>query len=153
MVSGFLGLTSAQERATKPQVNTKTAKAKEVELTGRIACLIEEQHALDHTPLPEKHEPVYGFKTKDGTLYPLARTKYSEALFVEPRLRSEDLILRGQFKKQAFEVDRIRSLRNGMLYDVFYYCSVCNIESVSPGRCECCQGQVELTERPIRKKP
>jgi hypothetical protein len=149
VVSGCITFTCAQERAT----NTKTAKEKQVELTGRIVCLTEEKHALDHTPIPEKHAHVYGFKSKDETLYTLGRTKYSEALFVEPRLRSEDLILKGRIRKQMLEVERIRSLRDGVVYDVFYFCSVCNIESVSPGRCECCQGPVELTEKRIGTKP
>jgi hypothetical protein len=39
-----------------------------------------------------------------------------------------------------------------VVYDLHYYCTVCNIESVTPGPCVCCQDEVELKERPLRNR-
>ena len=137
-------------KATSPQ---DVAPPGQVELRGRIVCLPEEMHRRYGTELPARHEHVYGFETGDGTFYTLLRTKYSEALFVDERLREKQLLLKGRVfpKSHVFEVTRTRSVKGGVIYDVYYYCSVCHIESVSPGPCECCQGPVELTEKPLRQ--
>ncbi len=126
-----------------------------VEVQGKVVCLPELMHQVYGTELPANHAHVFGFQTRDGTLFTLLRTKYSEALFVDERVRAKDLLLRGRVfpKSHIFEVTRTRSVRNGVVYDLFYFCNVCNIESVSPGPCECCQGPVELTERPLRHQP
>lgn len=109
-------------------------------------------HRIYGTELPARHEHVYALETADKTYYTLLRTKYPEALFVDERLRGKELLLKGRVfpKSHVLEVTRIRSVRQGVIYDVFYYCSVCHIESVSPGPCQCCQGPVELTEKPLR---
>jgi hypothetical protein len=125
----------------------------ELELQGKVVCLVEEMHRLYGTQLPGRHEHVYGFETKDGTCYSLLRTKYSEALFADERVRTKELLLKGRVfpKTQILDVTRTRSVRNDVIYDLYYYCSVCHIESVSPGPCECCQGPVELTEKPLSR--
>jgi hypothetical protein len=137
-------------KATSPQ---DVEQPRQVELQGKIVCLPEAMHRIYGTELPTRHEHVYGFETGDGTFYTLLRTKYSEALFVDERLRGKELLLKGRVfpKSHVFEVTRTRSVRAGVIYDVFYYCSVCHIESVSPGPCECCQGKVELMEKPLRQ--
>jgi hypothetical protein len=126
-----------------------SAAAPEVELEGRVVCIPERIHELFDTELPAEHEHVYGFETRDGALYSLLRTKFSDALFIDQELRKRELLLKGRIfpKSHIFEVTRTRSIKAGQVYDVFYFCSVCNIETVSAGPCPCCQGAVELRER------
>jgi hypothetical protein len=127
---------------------------KEVELPGTVVCLPELMHKLYGTDLPANHEHVYGFRTDAGELYTLLHTRLSEALFADERVRAKKLLLKGRVfpKSRVFEVTRMRSIRNGAVCDLYYYCSVCNIESVSPGPCECCQGPVELMEKPLAER-
>lgn len=118
-------------------------------------CLPEEMHRVHKTDLPARHEHIYGFHAADGSYYTLLRTKLSEALFMDGRLRQKDLLLKGKVlpKTQILDVTSIKSVRNGIVHDLYYYCDICAIESVSPAECACCQGPVELTERPLSGVP
>lgn len=120
-----------------------------------MVCLTEAQETTQNKALNTKHEHVYGFQTVDGELYLIPRTRHSEALFADARLREKELLLKGESsgkgKDHRFTVDRIRSLKNGVVCDLFYFCAICNIETISPGPCECCQGAVELIEKPLGK--
>ena len=124
----------------------------ETEVRGRIVCLPEAMHELYHTDLPANHEHLYGFKTADGTFYTLLRTKLAEALFVDEQVRKKELILRGHVlpKTQIFEMTSMNSVRNGVICDLYYYCDICAIKTLSPGPCMCCQGPVNLVEKPLR---
>jgi hypothetical protein len=51
---------------------------------------------------------------------------------------------------QILDVSTIRSIKNGAVHDLYYYCVICDIESVSPEDCACCQGPVELREVLLR---
>jgi hypothetical protein len=135
-------------KAPKPK---GTAEVQEVQLHGRIVCLPEAMHELYGTDLPSKHEHLYGFKTTDGTFYTLLRTKWSEGLFVDKRLQGKELILRGKVlpKTQIFDMTAMRSVRNGVVFDLYYYCDICAIKTLAPGPCMCCQGPVELTEKRV----
>ena len=125
--------------------------AAEAEFRGRVLCLPEEMNRIHKTDLPSPHEHIYGFRTEDGSYYTLLRTKLSEALFMDERLRKKDLLLKGTVlpKTQILDVTHIKSIRDRIVYDVYYYCDVCAIESVSPAECVCCRGPVQLIEKPV----
>lgn len=122
-----------------------------VELRGRVVCVAEEMHRLHGALLPTSHEHLWGFMSQDGTCYTLLRSKFSEAVFLDERLREKELVLKAKLfpKSQVIEVVAIRSLRNGKVQDLYYYCSVCAIKAVSPEPCACCQGPMELREGPL----
>ena len=124
----------------------------EVELRGRIVCLAEAMHELYHTDLAPKHDHLLGLKTSDGIFYTLLRTGLSEALFVDEHVRQKDLVLKGHVlpKTQLFEMTGMKSVRNGVVFDLYYYCDVCDIKTLSPGPCMCCQGPVTLVEKPLK---
>lgn len=138
----------SQETATVPAKQP----VKEIQLEGKVVCLAEELHDRFGAQLPADHLHVYGFRTADGTLYTLLRTKLSEALFTDERLRQKTLSLKGRLFPQShvFETFVIRSLHSGILNEVYYYCAICEIQMVAPGKCECCQGPVELVEKPMK---
>jgi hypothetical protein len=130
---------------------TEAPKPKNVELHGKIVCLAEEMHTHYKVELSGKHEHLYGVKTKDGKYYTLLRTSLSEAMFVDERLHEKDLIINGRVfpKTQLLEVIRIRSIRDGVVHELYYYCDTCYIRAVAPGNCDCCQAPVVLIERPL----
>ena len=146
-----MSLGADQGQAVKPDQGNKQTDLPEVELRGVIVCLAEAMHQLYHIDLPANHEHIYGFKTSDGMFYTLLRTKLSEALFVDEQVRKKELILRGHVlpKTQIFEMTGMKSVRNGVVYDLYYYCDVCAIKTLSPGPCMCCQGPVKLVEQPL----
>lgn len=94
--------------------------------------------------------PVLESKGKAITLS--ARTTYLFHTLADERLRNKDVRLIGtQLPDGNFKVDEIRTVHNGRVYRVRYYCETCNIEAVEPGPCACCQQPVELQEVPLDK--
>jgi hypothetical protein len=124
------------------------ASLRAAELRGHVVCLAEKDGKF-----VANHEHIYGFKTTEGKTYKLVRAKLSEALFVDKRLQERELLLKGKLSSdsQTFEPTAIQSVRHGVVYEVYYWCEVCAIESVAPEICVCCQGPVELVEKPLRK--
>ena len=47
-----------------------------------------------------------------------------------------------------FEVVKMFTIVDGKRMKVTYYCEICHITSYRPGRCMCCQEDVELRETP-----
>ncbi|PYJ97626.1 MAG: hypothetical protein DME23_14510, partial [Verrucomicrobia bacterium] len=147
----LVGIAIAADKSAS--ANAGDAKNKtafqEVDLRGKIVCLPEAMHELYGIDLPTNHEHIWGFKTKNETFYTLLRTKLSEALFVDEQVRKKELILKGHVlpKTQIFEMTDMKSVRNGIVYDLYYYCDVCAIKTLSPGPCMCCQGPVKLVEK------
>lgn len=86
--------------------------------------------------------------TKD---YPLsARTSYLLRTLQDKRLANRAVRLEGTTRRNGqFEVAKFYTVRDGKLYKVRYYCEVCNIESLEPGHCVCCQQPTELQEIPV----
>ena len=139
--------------ADSSQTNSHTIR-QEVELQGRVVCLPEEMHRLYQTDLPTNHQHIYGFRTTNGICYTLLRTKLSEALFADQRVREKELLLTGRVlpQTQIFDVTAMKSVRNGVVYDLYYYCDICAIRTIAPGPCVCCQAPVELVEKPLEGK-
>ena len=131
--------------------STEEQKPEEVKLHGNVVCLAEEMHTHYKVELFGNHEHLYGVKTEDGKYYTLLRTSLAEALFVDKRLHEKDLIINGRVfpKTQLLEVTRFLSIRDGVFYDLYYYCDTCYIRTVAPGNCDCCQAPVVLIERPL----
>ena len=154
LIVALIGVASAADKSetVKPGDAKLKAELQEVELRGRIVCLPEVMHELYHTDLPTNHEHIYGFRTAEGTFYTLLRTKLSETLFVDEQVRNKELILKGHLlpRTQIFEMTDMKSVRNGVVYDLYYYCDVCAIKTLSPGPCMCCQGPVKLVEKPLK---
>jgi hypothetical protein len=126
-----------------------------IQLRGNVVCLPEEMHQLYQAVLPTAHEHLYGLKTADGKYYTLLRTKFSEALFTDERFRQKELLIKGRVfpGTQIFEPAVVHSVRDGVIYDLYYSCDICDIQAVAPGICECCQGPMELVEKPLGPAP
>jgi hypothetical protein len=139
----------AVEKASKPdpQVSTVTWR-------GRIVCLPEEMHQRHGVELPSSHEHIWAFRTASGEVYTILPGRYAEAIFQDKRVRDKELQLRVRVlpKSQAIEVLTVHSIRDGVIQDLYYYCDVCAIKSVSPAICACCQGPVELVEKPLSQR-
>jgi hypothetical protein len=148
------GITAPPPPSDKEE-GARALPVREVELRGRIVCLSEEMHRLYDAHLPSDHEHLYGLKSTDGSFYTLLRTKWSEALFRDARLRERELLLKGRLFPQTHILDltRLRSFREGKVCDVYYYCDVCSVKSVAPGPCICCRAPVELVEEPLAGNP
>jgi hypothetical protein len=124
---------------------------------GRLVCLIEEMKERHRAEAPPVHEHLAGFRVEGEVpaggfrYYTIYRNAFSEALFVDARFKARELRLAGRvFPSTALlEVSRLQWYRDGKLFEVYYWCTVCAIRSVDPGTCACCQGKVELRESAV----
>ncbi|MBU6399386.1 MAG: hypothetical protein KGS61_03630 [Verrucomicrobia bacterium] len=135
-----------------PGPNGGASSGREVQLRGRLVTLSPASGPVARGSSHADRAPRLGFRTVDGKCYRLLRTRYSEALFVDSRLREKELLLKGELEpgQRTFDVMSLRSIRNGVVCDLYYYCAVCAIKAIAPGPCMCCQQPVELVEKPLK---
>jgi hypothetical protein len=95
---------------------------------------------------------MYGLKAADGW-YVVLHTRDSERFWLDKRMRDRDLIISGRLfpDSKVIEVSDVQRRLDGKVYDVFYWCELCAIKAVTDDACVCCQGEVELRERPAAR--
>src|SRR5438128_563844 len=70
------------------------------------------------------------FKIDSGTSYKLKRNPQSEALFADTNLLAKVLLLTGKVQGKSFEATgNLRSIKNGKVHELYYYCDVCSIST------------------------
>ena len=137
------GLAARQAASTSPN-ELKTAL-----LRGRILCLTEEYKRLYQVAADcANRGHVYALRTNDNKTYPILPTDSAAAIILDEKTRARELQITARlFPESSFaEVVRLQSLRNGRVYNLFYFCEVCNIRTHKPGPCDCCQDPVEFRE-------
>ena len=137
--------------APGPRSADQTEAVRTVILRGRVVCLAEQLHERFAAALPTNHDHLWALQANDGRTYTLLRSHFSEAIWLDERIRARELELKARLfpGTQALEVERLRSVVRGVVQDLYYYCAICHIQSVAPEPCACCQGPVELVEQPL----
>jgi hypothetical protein len=136
LVSMFvlLAVTSSQVVAESPALRQESAP---VTIRGRIV-------SLD----PQQGKP-FAFKAENGRLYRFLADDVMTDIFADERVRDRHLQITGQLHKEdRLELTKVQSLRGGKLYDLYYFCDVCNITTYAPGPCPCCRKELEFRETP-----
>ncbi len=105
-------------------------------------------------PLPASPGKADGvaLAADDGTTYPLVKDQGSRMLFEDGRLRNRPVrltALRVPGTKDL-RVILVQTVKDGKVYDVDYWCGVCQISLNYPGKCVCCGDDTELRERPAK---
>ena len=91
------------------------------------------------------------FEAANGKKYPLIRVVTSRALFEDANLRSRDLEITGQIDASGrLEVIQTRTVKDGKLYDAYYWCETCSIRSPYGGDCWCCFQPFDFKEVLLR---
>jgi hypothetical protein len=92
--------------------------------------------------------PVLRVKSRDYRLSAV-RTWHFNTL-KDPRLANREIRVEGEWAPDGtLKVSQFYTVKNGKLYRVRYFCEVCNIGSLEPGDCVCCQAPTELQEIPV----
>ena len=106
-------------------------------LRGRIECL---NGACDK----------FGLKATDQKNYTFLEVDELAAIFLDPRVRSRELQITAKLlTKDRLEIIKVKSVVNGRIHDLYYFCEVCNITAYVPGPCPCCRKELELRETPL----
>jgi hypothetical protein len=141
------GISTAGETAVVGTIDD----ARILPLRGRVVCLTEEyQKPYQLTPDCDARGHVYTLKSEDAKYYPFLPTDTAAAVWLDERYRTRDLQVTVRLFPQTnfIEVIKFQSLKNGKLFDLYYYCDICAITAHKPGACECCQEPVEFRETP-----
>lgn len=91
----------------------------------------------------------FGFETRSGKLYKFAPSDPMTPIFTDSRVRQRELQISARLHSgDQLEIIKIQSVKDGRLYDVYYFCQVCNITAYVPGLCPCCRAELEFRETP-----
>ena len=99
-------------------------------------------------PASDDH-PDHRLRDEKGKLWTLVVETDAFHALHDPKLADRTWELVGVVHPMdRFEVRRLFTVKDGKLHTVTYYCEICHIVSYRPGRCMCCQEDVELRETP-----
>ena len=114
-------------------------KAQEISLRGYVACVDENGNRLSPDHDCNQNGSSFELLTKEQKRYKFAPTDPLVAMFTESRVRKMELLIKGLLSEgNRLELAKIQALREGKLFDIFYYCEVCEITAYGPGPCFCC---------------
>jgi hypothetical protein len=142
--------------ADEPKVPVKPGgdDSETVVLRGKVVDIKKELQRAHTIDIGAGAEPLLGFKTADGKIYTLLKSRRSEALFMDQRLHSRELIIKCRLFKntQVVEATFFQSVKKGVIHELYYYCDICAIKSITPEICACCNEPVRLVEEPVARK-
>jgi hypothetical protein len=134
------------------QQEKPTAPTKPVTVKGRVLDPQDPECCDGPETKQGQSSARFSFKTADGKVYKFLATDAATAMFTDPQVRSRELHIAAiAHSNDQLEVIRVYSVREGKLYDLYYFCDVCSITAYAPGACPCCYGKFELKETPATK--
>lgn len=119
-----------------------------VVIRGRAVCLDSAGREADSLFGCNDTGKAFGFASKDGKLYKFLPTDSMTPVFSDVRVRQRELQLSARMRSgDKLEIIKVQSVKEGKLYDIFYYCDICSITSYTPGPCPCCGKDLEFREK------
>jgi len=128
---------------------TPSGEARTEVLRGRIICLTEDYKQRFQVRADcGNRGHVWVLKSPEGKINAILPTDSAAAIILDEKVRSRDLQITARvFPESSFaEVIQLQAVHDGTLYNLFYFCEVCNIRTHKPGPCDCCQKPVEFRE-------
>ena len=121
----------------------------QVIVVGRASCVEPSGRVVPDSDDCAIESINFIFHSKDGKSYSFVSDDALTAMFTDHRVRQRELqITAWERKKGQLELVAVQSLKNGKLYDIYYYCDICNITAYGPGPCPCCRRELEFKETP-----
>ena len=118
-------------------------------IRGRAVCLNAAGREVESLFGCAEPGSRFGFASKDGRLYKFLTTDTMTAVFTDTRVRQRELQLTARLRAgDQLEIIKVQSVKEGKLYDIFYFCQVCSITAYTPGLCPCCRNELEFRETP-----
>jgi hypothetical protein len=119
-------------------------QASKLVLRGRIVCLDPAGAARAQCNEGDRFALLAG-----GKLYTFLAEDAATGMFTDSRVRERELQITALARsRDQMEIIKVHSLKQGKLYDIYYFCEVCNITAYVPGPCTCCREEMELKETP-----
>lgn len=150
IISFWAILSFTSLHSTFAQSGLPTDKA-QIVIKGRVFCLDNNGHRLDADQDCQQPSPRYELISTAGQSYQLLSDDLLATIFTESRVRKMELQVTGVLHNQL-ELTKIQELRDGKVFDIFYYCEVCKITAYGPGPCPCCYAPLEFIEKPANER-
>ncbi|HXG64069.1 MAG TPA: hypothetical protein VNO70_03115, partial [Blastocatellia bacterium] len=120
-----------------------------ITLRGRAVCLDENDKPLNSHHDCNHSSARFGFVTAEGKLYTFLPEDALTAMFTDRRVRERELQIGALLRaNDQLELVKLQSVKDGKLYDLYFFCEVCNITAYGPGPCSCCYEELEFKEIP-----
>ena len=114
---------------------------------GRVVCL--DPRGREDAVACSGATTNFGLVSADGKRYKFLPSDSSTAMFGDSRVRQRELQITAKLlPDDKLEIVTVQSIRDGKLYDIYYYCELCNITAYAPGPCVCCRQELEFRETP-----
>jgi len=128
---------------------TSTDQLPLVVLRGRVVCLDPQGREVNPLFDCKGDDARFSLKSKDGKQYLFVAGDPETSIFTDSRVRQRDLQITAKLHPESrLELIKVQSVREGKLYDLYYFCELCNIRAYGPGLCPCCRNELEFRETP-----
>jgi hypothetical protein len=115
-------------------------------LRGRVECTDERGKPVA-AMFDCKDGSTFALTTAGGKRYGFISGDVETTVFTDGRVRQRDLQITAKLHEgDRLELVKVQSIRGGQLYDVYYFCELCNITRYAPGLCPCCRANLEFRE-------
>lgn len=97
-------------------------------------------------------EDLLVLRADDGEVLPLWPTEAARFFYHDRRMwrRPVQLSARVYEGVPGLDLVRVYTIREGKLFDIYYWCDVCAIKMLKLQNCECCQGPIEIRETEVK---
>ncbi len=137
--------------ATEP-AKGKSDSYKMRHLRGRVVWLHEVlKRRYGIGTVPEAARRILALETPQGQLFPIVEDIRGRAFRKDPRLRKLDceLLVRQLKASSMVQIIRVYAHEKGKKFEVDYWCEICAIAMYELKPCDCCQGAIDLRQRPV----
>ncbi len=142
-----------QTTETEPESGTKSEYRNEV-IRGQVVWLAEAlQSQFGISMVAEAAENTLAILTECGEVLPIVENLRGRAFRKDGRLRGMDMeILARRYEKQpVIQIVRIYQIKEGLRYELDYWCDVCAIVMYEAGPCACCQATNQLRMQLVKR--
>jgi len=116
---------------------------------GRAVCLDSAGREVEALIGCNETGGRFAFASKDGKLYRFLPADTMTPVFTDARVRQRELQITARLRSgDQLEIIKVQSVKEGRLYNIYYYCDVCSITAYTPGLCPCCRNELEFRETP-----
>jgi hypothetical protein len=148
VLSVLLSLSLYQVSAA--QENKKAPPAQLV-LQGRVAYLDESGRRMEGDRNSNPTMPNYELLATNGKRYKFSPDDLIVPIFSESRVRKKELQITALLhENDLLELIKVLAVKDGKLFDIYYFCDLCNITAYGPGPCPCCFEPLVFIEKPVK---
>ncbi len=152
LMAAAMAIVSVLWFSTSGEADDKDAKT--IQLDGKVVPLAGVLEKFGSRLDAEAAPHWLALVTDNGKVYPLIKDDGSRLFFADPHLQNRSMRVTGRLFQDThlLQVLSVNSVKNGQLFEIYYWCDICSIRrNELLKKCDCCGGPMELREEPVKK--